>query len=45
MAIPNLICLLAMSGTIKQEVDRYQSVIAEEKDLAKRAALSAEETA
>ncbi len=45
MAIPNLICLLAMSGTIKKEVDRYQSVIADEKDIAKRAKPAAGETA
>jgi AGCS family alanine or glycine:cation symporter len=31
MAIPNLICLLALSGVIAQEMERYQAVIAEEK--------------
>jgi AGCS family alanine or glycine:cation symporter len=37
MAIPNLICLLALSGVIAQELERYQAVIAEEK-AAKKAA-------
>jgi AGCS family alanine or glycine:cation symporter len=37
MAIPNLICLLALSGVIAQEMERYQAVIAEEK-AAKKAA-------
>lgn len=31
MAIPNLICLLAMSGVIAKELDRYQEVIKAEK--------------
>jgi AGCS family alanine or glycine:cation symporter len=31
MAIPNLICLLALSGTIAKEMNRYQAVIKEEK--------------
>ena len=42
MAIPNLICLLVMSGTIKQEVDRYQAVIEQEKSIAKAAKPEAE---
>ena len=32
MAIPNLICLLAMSGVIVKEVERYQKVIEKEKN-------------
>ena len=36
MAIPNLICLLALSGVIASEMNRYQAVIQEEK-AAKRA--------
>ena len=32
MAIPNLICLLAMSGVIAKEVERYQKVIEKEKN-------------
>lgn len=31
MAIPNLICLLAMSGVIAKEVERYQKVMEKEK--------------
>lgn len=31
MAIPNLICLLALSGTIAKEMERFQAVIKEEK--------------
>ncbi len=31
MAIPNLICLLALSGVIKKELERFQLVIKEEK--------------
>lgn len=31
MAIPNLICLLALSGVIKQEMERYQEIIKAEK--------------
>lgn len=31
MAIPNLICMLAMSGVIVEEVNRYQKVIQKEK--------------
>lgn len=31
MAIPNLICMLALSGVIKREMERFQSVIKEEK--------------
>lgn len=31
MAIPNLICMLVMSGTIAKEVERFQHVINEEK--------------
>ncbi|MDD7403732.1 MAG: sodium:alanine symporter family protein [bacterium] len=31
MAIPNLICLLALSGVVKNELERYQKVIKEEK--------------
>lgn len=36
MAIPNLICLLALSGVIASEMQRYQSVIQEEKAAKKR---------
>lgn len=39
MAIPNLICMLALSGVIKKEMERYQGVIKEEraqKKLAKK---------
>jgi AGCS family alanine or glycine:cation symporter len=32
MAIPNLICLLALSGVIAEEINRYQSVIQSEKN-------------
>ena len=32
MAIPNLICSLAMSGVIAKEVERYQKVIEKEKN-------------
>lgn len=31
MAIPNLICLLALSGTIASELDRFQTVLQREK--------------
>lgn len=31
MAIPNLICMLALSGVIKSELERYQSILKEEK--------------
>lgn len=31
MAIPNLICMLAMSGVIVEEVNRYQKVIQKNK--------------
>ena len=31
MAIPNLICLLAMSGVVAKEMDRYQEIIKAEK--------------
>lgn len=31
MAIPNLICLLALSGVIKSELERYQPILKEEK--------------
>ena len=31
MAIPNLICMLALSGVIKEEMERFQHVIREEK--------------
>ena len=31
MAIPNLICMLALSGVIKSELERYQPIIDEEK--------------
>ena len=31
MAIPNLICLLALSGVIVEEMNRYQKVIEAEK--------------
>lgn len=31
MAIPNLICLLALSGVVAKEMNRYQAVIEEEK--------------
>lgn len=31
MAIPNLICMLALSGVIKREMERFQGVIKEEK--------------
>ena len=31
MAIPNLICMLALSGVIKREMERFQSVLKEEK--------------
>lgn len=36
MAIPNLICLLALSGVIAAEMNRYQKVIEEEKAVRKR---------
>lgn len=36
MAIPNLICLLALSGVIAAEMNRYQKVIEEEKATRKR---------
>ena len=32
MAIPNLICLLALSGTIAKEMNRFQEVIKSEKN-------------
>lgn len=32
MAIPNLICLLALSGTIAKDVEEFQSVIEKEKE-------------
>ncbi|RKI38888.1 sodium:alanine symporter family protein [bacterium D16-51] len=31
MAIPNLICMLALSGVIKEELERYQPILMEEK--------------
>ncbi len=31
MAIPNLICMLALSGVIKSELERYQPILEEEK--------------
>lgn len=31
MAIPNLICMLALSGVIKSELERYQPILQEEK--------------
>ena len=31
MAIPNLICMLVMSGTIAKEVERFQPILQEEK--------------
>ena len=31
MAIPNLICMLVLSGTIAKEVERFQPVIDAEK--------------
>ena len=31
MAIPNLICMLALSGVIKNELERYQPILMEEK--------------
>ena len=31
MAIPNLICMLALSGVVKGEMERFQTVIREEK--------------
>ena len=31
MAIPNLICMLALSGVIASEMNRFQKVIKEEK--------------
>ena len=31
MAIPNLICMLALSGVIVEEMNRYQEVIKKEK--------------
>ena len=37
MAIPNLISLLVLSGTIKQEVERFQPTIDKEKSLRKAA--------
>ena len=37
MAIPNLICLLALSGVIASEMNRYQDVIREEKAARKAA--------
>lgn len=33
MAIPNLICLLALSGVIKKELNRYQEVLKKEKQM------------
>jgi len=36
MAIPNLICMLALSGVIKSELERYQKVLKEEKARKKR---------
>ena len=35
MAIPNLICLLALSGVIAKEMNRYQEVIKKEKETGK----------
>ncbi|MDD6481200.1 MAG: sodium:alanine symporter family protein [Lachnospiraceae bacterium] len=36
MAIPNLICLLALSGVIVEEMNRYQKIIQEEKAAKKK---------
>ncbi len=35
MAIPNLICLLALSGVIAKEMNRYQEIIKKEKETGK----------
>lgn len=37
MAIPNLICMLALSGVVVKEINRYQEVIQKEKALKKAA--------
>lgn len=37
MAIPNLICMLALSGVIVEEMNRYQKIIKEEKEVKKKA--------
>lgn len=37
MAIPNLICLLALSGEIAKDMNEFQKVIKEEKEIAKKA--------
>ncbi|MCH1983946.1 sodium:alanine symporter family protein [Ruminococcus sp. OA3] len=39
MAIPNLICLIAMSGVVAREMKAYQKVIEKEKEDRKKAAL------
>ena len=31
MAIPNLICMLALSGVIKSELERYQKILKAER--------------
>ncbi len=35
MAIPNLICMLALSGVIKSEMERYQPILKAEKKMKK----------
>ena len=37
MAIPNLICMLALSGVVAKEINRYQEVIRSEKAMKKAA--------
>ena len=36
MAVPNLICMIMLSGVIKEEVERYQDVIESEKKTRKK---------
>ena len=36
MAVPNLICLIVMSGTVKQEIERFQPRIAAERQARKK---------
>lgn len=43
MAIPNLICLLALSGVVVEEMERYQKVIKEEKAGKKERAIISEQ--
>ena len=37
MAIPNLICMLALSGEIARDMKEFQAVIKEEKEAKKKA--------